>query len=921
MIKFMFKKFFLGALVFALALGGFMPLNSRAEEQFKITLGTPNFTSSTTAEIYWTTNNVAKNCSVDYMIGVHPSDGKRTNGQIIQSLTFNDDKYHYYASLSDLTADVDYYYRVNCLPVGADSSDSTMLTKLTAQNPDLTIKDIYISDDKIVIKYCNDGWDFSSISNTFRIIVAANGKTHSDQYYVPGKGLCLNTRTRDTITGGPDPRVGYPLSVFSISGEQTISVTAEIDKIDEVAELNENNNIYTKTITIGSVANDSTGKPDLVITDAYFFPETPKAQQAFTGSLRIKVKNQGTAAATSAEGIVVRQSVANGAGTERTLVSWLESNKSYSLNSLAAGASDEIIIPINSFAFPYDRLVLRAWVDSNGVAGSWDASANDFQMKNDDLYIDESNEDNNTYRKTITIGSTTEINKTDKNSELFIKDIVADDGEIKVIIGNLGPDAVSDEFTVALTETTNKAFFGDVSVLYGGYAKGVKTINSGEVGSVSFYEINPGTYSLLAKVDADNNIAEKDENNNTYTKTITVNDISNNTYVANEGEITFYNNLNQLGKLPTGYNEWLIVNAVTNDSQHPVESSFKYKGIIEIMMDGIIQANGKSLSDAYYILTDNNGNPINPVPAKEYGLQINNRKVADIWPQKYIKGSQYVFRANLGSSYRTVEFFIGDSSKSDNSGSFKVAIKGEAIEQSNQPQDVSPGQKDTVGDQTGKSVDSLILKLERTISELSQKVIDMEKRLVEKVDKALSERVKGRILLQTEANGEAWYVDPNSENKFYMQDGLAAYDIMRALGLGITNKDLETIPIGIQDKIYTLADTDGDKIPDNLEIAIGTDPSKADTDGDGFDDKSEILSGYKPTSKEKFSYNQNLINRLKGRIALQVESHGEAWYINPTDGKRYYLGDGNTAYNVMRFLSLGITNDNLRKIQVGEFSE
>ena len=144
---------------------------------------------------------------------------------------------------------------------------------------------------------------------------------------------------------------------------------------------------------------------------------------------------------------------------------------------------------------------------------------------------------------------------------------------------------------------------------------------------------------------------------------------------------------------------------------------------------------------------------------------------------------------------------------------------------------------------------------------------------------------------------------------------------MRALGLGITNKDLETIPIGIQDKIYTLADTDGDKIPDNLEIAIGTDPSKADTDGDGFDDKSEILSGYKPTSKEKFSYNQNLINRLKGRIALQVESHGEAWYINPTDGKRYYLGDGNTAYNVMRFLSLGITNDNLRKIQVGEFSE
>jgi len=132
---------------------------------------------------------------------------------------------------------------------------------------------------------------------------------------------------------------------------------------------------------------------------------------------------------------------------------------------------------------------------------------------------------------------------------------------------------------------------------------------------------------------------------------------------------------------------------------------------------------------------------------------------------------------------------------------------------------------------------------------------------------------------------------------------------------------LETIPIGIQENIYTLQDTDGDKIPDNLEVAIGTDPNKADTDGDGYDDKAEILNGYKPTGADKFSYNQKLIDRLKGRIALQVESHGEAWYINPVDGKRYYLGDGNTAYNVMRFLSLGITNDNLRKIQVGEFSQ
>ena len=39
------------------------------------------------------------------------------------------------------------------------------------------------------------------------------------------------------------------------------------------------------------------------------------------------------------------------------------------------------------------------------------------------------------------------------------------------------------------------------------------------------------------------------------------------------------------------------------------------------------------------------------------------------------------------------------------------------------------------------------------------------------------------------------------------------------------------------------------------------------------------------------------------------------------NAKRYYLGDQETAYSVMRFLSLGIKNSDLRKIQVGEFEE
>ena len=53
-----------------------------------------------------------------------------------------------------------------------------------------------------------------------------------------------------------------------------------------------------------------------------------------------------------------------------------------------------------------------------------------------------------------------------------------------------------------------------------------------------------------------------------------------------------------------------------------------------------------------------------------------------------------------------------------------------------------------------------------------------------------------------------------------------------------------------------------------------------------------------------------------GQILLQVESRGEAWYINPDDGKRYYMKDGPAAYQIMRFLSLGISNTDLSQIDI-----
>lgn len=51
----------------------------------------------------------------------------------------------------------------------------------------------------------------------------------------------------------------------------------------------------------------------------------------------------------------------------------------------------------------------------------------------------------------------------------------------------------------------------------------------------------------------------------------------------------------------------------------------------------------------------------------------------------------------------------------------------------------------------------------------------------------------------------------------------------------------------------------------------------------------------------------DLATKLSGKIVLQVESRGEAWYINPKDKKRYYLGKPEDAYSLMKKLSVGIS--------------
>lgn len=121
----------------------------------------------------------------------------------------------------------------------------------------------------------------------------------------------------------------------------------------------------------------------------------------------------------------------------------------------------------------------------------------------------------------------------------------------------------------------------------------------------------------------------------------------------------------------------------------------------------------------------------------------------------------------------------------------------------------------------------------------------------------ISKRLSGRILLQVESHGEAWYVNPKDGKRYYMANGSEAYNIMRTLGVGITNNDLEKIK-----------------------------NSKA------------------------------LAKKHSGKIFLQVQNLGEAFYID-VDGNAHYLKDGTAAYQIMRNLGLGIKNSDLNLLLIG----
>lgn len=147
-----------------------------------------------------------------------------------------------------------------------------------------------------------------------------------------------------------------------------------------------------------------------------------------------------------------------------------------------------------------------------------------------------------------------------------------------------------------------------------------------------------------------------------------------------------------------------------------------------------------------------------------------------------------------------------------------------------------------------------------SVSELInvQEVMQTERSLVTSVNAQLTNRLVGRILLQVENHGQAWYLEPTGKERHFMGRPNDAFDMMRRFGLGISEVNF----------------------------------NKFQEDG--------------------------VPARFAGRIFLRTEANGEAYYINPVDMQMNYLGRPADAFRIMRELALGINNTNIRQIQVAE---
>lgn len=178
---------------------------------------------------------------------------------------------------------------------------------------------------------------------------------------------------------------------------------------------------------------------------------------------------------------------------------------------------------------------------------------------------------------------------------------------------------------------------------------------------------------------------------------------------------------------------------------------------------------------------------------------------------------------------------------------------------------------------------------------------------------SLAYDLRGKFILEVEAQGQAWYLDTINTLRHYLPNNYQALLKLRDLSIGMTDANLAKIPVAVDPRLVRI-DSDGDGLDDRLELAVGSNPNKRDTDDDGFDDALELSQHFDIKDKGRAPIDLIFTKRFLGRIIIQVESHGELWYVNPDDGLRYFIGDSADLSNIIRYLAIGVSAQDINNI-------
>ncbi|MCC2686259.1 MAG: hypothetical protein K0R75_3158 [Paenibacillaceae bacterium] len=286
-----------------------------------------------------------------------------------------------------------------------------------------------------------------------------------------------------TANGGPEGGVWT-------AAQGTHTVEAWVDDINRIAESDETNNIYDKSIVV------TAAKPDMVVTNVTWSPANPAPGDHVVFSATIK--NQGAAATPSGTIDSVTFKI------DGTSVSW-EANYT---TSIAPGGIATVMANGGPDSNNY-------WVATSGI--------HSLQTVVDDVNrIDESDETNNAnYGTMMNIG--TDLAVTDI-SWTPASPAVGNQVLFSAKIKNLGtvatPSGIINSVTFKI-DGTNVSWEANYTTPLAPGASVTVTANGGPGGN-KYWTATSGMHTVLAVSDDVNRIAETDETNNTYSETINI---------------------------------------------------------------------------------------------------------------------------------------------------------------------------------------------------------------------------------------------------------------------------------------------------------------------------------------------------------------------------------------------------------------